>query len=59
LCQGQLSVTESHLYFYSKFNQKTLVGKSTKIALAFTDIKLVSKENNVLGMPNCIRFTID
>ena len=43
LCQGKIYVTRAYIYFYSKINKNTLFGKSTKIRLAFRDIKSIEK----------------
>ena len=36
-CAGTLFVGQRSVYFYSKMNHKTLLGKSTKLQLAFAD----------------------
>lgn len=38
-CNGKLYVGTQAIYFYSKVNYKTVVGKSTKIRLQFRDIR--------------------
>lgn len=51
-------LTDQRVYFYSKFNRKTIIGKSTKIALNYSQIKDVIKESNFLTLPNMIRISM-
>lgn len=50
LCLGTIFLTDKNLYFYSKFNKSTLIGKSTKILLSYELIKSIKKEMNSLKM---------
>jgi hypothetical protein len=48
LLQGILYVTDRSLYFYSSFNDTTLIGHGTKIRIPFRDIDFVKKARSIL-----------
>jgi len=48
-------LTDQRIYFYSKINRDTLIGKSSKLVLDYSQIKTIRKENNTLFLPNMIR----
>ena len=48
LLQGMLYVTDKNLYFYSPFNDKTLIGKGTKIRISYSIIDCIKKAHNAL-----------
>ena len=54
LIQGRLYVTTKRLCFHSYFNDKTIFGKETKIAIPFSNIKRMEKKSNVFVFPNSI-----
>jgi hypothetical protein len=56
LIQGHVYLTENHLCFYSKFNDKTLFGKSTRLKIPYTQFTLLKKENGALMLPNSIKI---
>lgn len=58
LLQGTMYVTNKSINFYSHFNDRTLVGSSTKINIPFTTIVRIQKETNFLAIPNVIRFIL-
>jgi len=43
-----LYVTDKNLYFYSPFNDKTLIGKGTKIRISYSIIDCIKKAHNAL-----------
>ena len=49
-------LTETYICFYSKFNDKTLFGKSTRIKVPYTSLTLLKKEHGALMLPNSIRI---
>ena len=57
LLQGFIYLTEKHLCFYSKWNDKTLFGKSTRIKIPYTEIRSLVKDTGVLALPNSIKLT--
>jgi len=59
LLQGMLYVTNQNVYFYSPFNEKTLIGHGTKIKISYKSISHLKKENNLVIFPNSIRFYLD
>lgn len=56
--QGMLYITTTSLYFYSPFNDRTLLGKDTKLHLPFTSIEHVNKTTNKIYMPNSIKIIL-
>ena len=56
LLQGMLYLTDKCCYFYSPFNEKTLVGQGSKIQIQFTELRSVKKESSMFIFPNAIRF---
>jgi len=42
-CKGKLYCGKQAVYFYSKINYKTVVGKSTKLRLKYRDIRSIQK----------------
>jgi hypothetical protein len=50
-------ITEHDFYFYSPFNESTLLGKGSKIKIPYADLKSISKELTLLIFPDAIRFT--
>ena len=57
LLQGMLYITDKNCYFYSPFNEKTLVGQGSKIQISYSELKSVKKESSMFIFPNAIRFT--
>ena len=58
LLQGMLYVTDKNIYFYSPFNNKTVIGHGTKIKMSYEQISHIKKENHMLVFPNSIRFIL-
>ena len=58
LLQGMLYVTNKHVYFYSPFNKKTMLGRGTKIKMSYSAISHIKKESAILVFPNSIRFIL-
>lgn len=54
LIQGRVYVTTKRLCFHSYFNDKTIFGKETKIAIPFSNIQRLEKKSNVFVFPNSI-----
>jgi hypothetical protein len=54
LIQGRLYVTNKRFCFHSYFNDKTIFGKETKIAIPVSNIARVEKKTNVLVFDNSI-----
>jgi len=48
-------LTEDHICFYSKWNDKTLFGKSTRVKIPYSGIRLINKATGVLLLPNTIK----
>jgi len=40
-CKGQLYCGKQAVYFYSKINYKTFIGKSTKLRLKYRDVRSI------------------
>ena len=59
LLQGMLYVTNKSIYFYSPFNNKTVLGHGTKIKISYGSIKKIKKETKLLVFPNSIRFSLN
>ena len=57
LLHGMLYLTDKSCYFYSPFNEKTIVGQGSKIQIRFTELKSIKKESTWVVFPNAIRFT--
>ena len=51
-------VTNKHVYFYSPFNKKTMIGRGTKIKMHFDALSHIKKESAILVFPNSIRFIL-
>lgn len=47
-------MTTKRLCFHSYFNDKTLFGKETKIAIPFSNIQRLEKKSSVFVFPNSI-----
>ena len=58
LLQGMIYVTNKHVYFYSPFNKKTMLGRGTKIKMSYDAISHIKKESAILVFPNSIRFVL-
>ena len=58
LLQGMLYVTDKNIYFYSPFNNKTVIGHGTKIKMGYDSITHIKKENHMMVFPNSIRFVL-
>jgi hypothetical protein len=58
LLQGMLYVTDRCAYFYSPFNNKTVVGHGTKVRIPYLAIKEIKKESSLVVFPNAIRFML-
>ena len=58
LLQGMLYVTNKHVYFYSPFNKKTMLGRGTKIKMSYAALSHMKKESAILVFPNSIRFIL-
>ncbi len=56
LLQGMLYLAKSSIYFYSPFNEKTLLGYGSKIHILYNDLQCIKKETAMLIFPNAIRF---
>jgi hypothetical protein len=56
LLQGMLYVTNQNLYFYSPFNNKTLLGTETTIKIGYGSIVFVGKALSQLFFPNMIKI---
>jgi hypothetical protein len=57
LLHGMLYLTDKSCYFYSPFNEKTIVGQGSKIQIRFTELKSIKKETTLFVFHNAIRFT--
>jgi len=57
LLQGQMILTENNICFYSKFNDKTLFGKSTRVRVPYIAITSLKKTRGALALPNSITIT--
>ena len=53
-----LYVTDQNIYFYSPFNEKTVVGTGTKIKISYESITHIKKESSLLVFPNAIRVIL-
>ena len=51
-------VTNYAIYFYSPFNEKTLIGFGTKIKMTFNQILDMKKESSMIIFPNCLRISL-
>jgi hypothetical protein len=49
-------VTENYMCFYSKFNDKTVFGKGTRLRLEYKKFSLLKKETGALMLPKSIKF---
>lgn len=58
LLQGMLYITDQYLYFYSPFNAKTIIGKGSKLVIAFSEIASIKKELTLLIFPDAIRLSL-
>jgi hypothetical protein len=58
LLQGMFYVTNKRIYFYSPFNDKTLLGYGTKIKIEYQQIVDVKKADTLVIFPNCIKFIL-
>jgi hypothetical protein len=59
LLQGMLYVTNKNLYFYSPFNNKTLLGGQTKLKIDYGSIVFVGKAVSILLFPNVIKIILN
>jgi len=59
LLQGMIYVTNKNIFFYSPFNNKTVIGHGTKIKISYGSIKKIKKETKLLVFPNSIRFSLN
>ena len=50
-------LTENNICFYSKFNDKTLFGKSTRVRVPYKSITSMKKTPGALRLPNSITMT--
>ena len=51
-----LYVTNRAVYFYSPFNEKTLIGYGTKIKIEFEQIADMKKETSMIIFHNSLKF---
>ena len=58
LLQGMLYVTDMNLYFYSPFNDKTLIGKGTKMRISYNSIDCIKKAHNALFFSKSIKVIL-
>lgn len=58
LLQGMMYITVRCIYFYSPFNDETLIGYGTKLKFTFEQIKDFQLENNLIIYPNSIRVVL-
>lgn len=42
-CKGKIYCGKQAVYFYSKMNYKTVVGKSTKLRLKYRDVRSIQR----------------
>ena len=56
LLQGMIYVTNNAVYFYSPFNEKTLIGYGTKIKIEFDTISDMHKERSMMIFENIIKY---
>ena len=53
-----LYLTDQFLYFYSPFNPNTLIGKGSKLRIAYSEIQQISKQKSLLVFPDAIKITL-
>jgi hypothetical protein len=58
LLQGMMYVTDRCAYFYSPFNNKTVIGHGTKVRIPYRGMKEIKKESSLVVFPNAIRFLL-
>ena len=52
-------VTNKNVFFYSPFNNKTVIGHGTKIKISYGSLKKIKKETKLLVFSNSIRFYLN
>ena len=52
-------LTESNLYFYSPFNNKTLIGTGTKLKIPFASISDMKMKRTLLIFPTKIKLYLE
>ena len=54
--QGKLYLTDRCCYFYSPFNNKTILGKGSKLRIRLCDLETVKMETTLIFFANTLRF---
>lgn len=59
LLQGMLYLTKTCLYFYSPFNNKTVIGSGTKLKIALIAINEIKMKRNLLLFPTRVKIYLE